>query len=434
MRTLLHITHATTSQDAVELCGAANEITLAQLDAPCPGAVSSSPALGVITTARGQNISGKTYALPAYRLYICHPGAGTRGFLYSQEGFRKIKTADEMRSVVDKLFANRLWEHQAPIWEYAIRAWCYVCDFFRGREALLSPTMLWVLDQSGNFIFAPEVQGSHRHKHGDLTPGRLPWTRASAGTLPKHSWSCCCEPAEQGRGCEHPTAILSTDGKRCCRAVLNQTCGDLLEATSSTCGIDPEQRQSGSYRGVARSGGELRFPAGDGPALMHDRSGYSIDRLALDSLHGFAATPDMLQNSTEMNFPQVVRALQNGQEAPKIGQCGMDMLKSYWQDSLQLPTLGASFVTVTDSSTIQEATFRQIFVITSSVVCFLLLLSWSILHCCGFSICGRKVPRRSVLLEGDSDGEPSPPDVDQQCLSGRWREGSSMTTSASSRA
>jgi len=310
------------AQDAVELCGSENATIMHQLDQLC-GAESG---LGVITTKRGQTRK-EAYALPAERLYICHPTHARgqpQGFLFLQDGSSQIDSNNDMSTVVNQMLSGELWNNDYSFKDFLLLHYVGLESLLQGRSSNRKPSVLWVLDQAGNLIFAPEVQSGVVHKHGDLTPGHLPWSR----------------PAK---------------GSRSQRIRDNTTA---------------ETRQMGPFRGLARAGGELQFPSWSERPLMQDRSGYSLARAQLpphQSLHPHRAT--------EQSKTQADRVLSALPSASNVGQCGMRMLQEYWQGPLGLPR-GVEFAPVQLAR--EQRTMYVIWTVIgiSSMMFFVLLFRW----------------------------------------------------------
>lgn len=336
--------------DAIELCGAANPDVSAWLDASARDSSSPDSAkwceedskgtdrLDVIFTSRGQaDRLSSQYQLPPYRLYLCHPGAALQGVLFSGNGKTLIKSPEAMRNVLQKLTTHSLWNLKQTMSETVYRQYKKISGAIKGRAARdMNSIMLWVLDRDGNFVFAPEVQDGQIFKHGDLTPGSKPWSRPTVAKKAEAS-QCCCGSQEQA-ACKYSFNLHVDVKLRCCKWRIGG-CSKLSafhEAQSAAfCDVDPADGETyfeGKYRGVARAGGELKFPEGGRP-ILQDKSGYSFSRISMSQ----ALDDDVEDRLSQQGWlDNVARALRATAGSP-LGPCAMSRLKSYWSEKLGLP-------------------------------------------------------------------------------------------------
>lgn len=328
------------TSDAIELCGPADASALKILDEECPTATDGSasadlreaePALAVTATNRKQHFHRK-YKLPELRLYICHPDAARLGFLISPSGVEEIRNVEHMAEVASKLFANRLWNVGKNAFSKAYARY----KVLKGTRTDTNPALLWVLDRDGNLLIAPEVQGVLQ-KHGDLTPGSTPVDRPQLGELQMVGPVCCCSKmSHEDDTCKYKT-VIEASITYCCKLRLkgcpsmsrysrmDGKCGELQTELF-------EHRVLGAYRGIARAGGEIRFPDGQGSPWVHDKSGYSLSRVDPESLKDTGGSYDQAK-------------LEEANNTAPLGTCAMSRLRSYWS-SLGWPVAGLTFAAV----------------------------------------------------------------------------------------
>lgn len=337
------------AQDAIELCGEADPDTLKRLDEPCESndketassAEHEPESLRAIFTARGQP---DKYRLPAYRLYVCHPNAARKAILFSANGMQIITSDEEMRSMAKLLFTNKLWNLKSTMSESIYRTFKQVTGIIKGREKRdLNSIYLWVLDRDGNIIFAPEIQSGLFYKHGDLTPGAIPWERpveAVSSAWPEtEEVACCCYADAEQHLCKytfHESVEIGNETKigLCCKWRA-EGCSSISQFRNvmrpSFCQMptsdDAEKRITGRYRGIARAGGEMRFPDDTKP-LLQDKSAYALARLSIEKSDLDPAPGD------EASMKKFLKKGAVG--APSLGLCAMGSLKAYMAD-LGLP-------------------------------------------------------------------------------------------------
>eukprot|EP00930_Biecheleria_cincta_P051523 TRINITY_DN36718_c0_g1_i1.p1 TRINITY_DN36718_c0_g1~~TRINITY_DN36718_c0_g1_i1.p1 ORF type:complete len:367 (-),score=57.81 TRINITY_DN36718_c0_g1_i1:9-1109(-) len=317
--------------DAIELCGPPDASALEILDRDCPainGSVKAEPALTVTATSRQLNY--RRYKLPELRLYICHPHARRLGFLVSTLGVEEIKSTEHMAEVASKLLKNKLWNSEQSTFGKAYAKY----KVWKGTRTDTNRALLWVLDRDGNLVIAPELQGIVE-KHGDLTPGSSPVDRPDLGDAQLVSPVCCCSRMTGDENtCKYIT-VAEASLKYCCKlrvggcpsftrySRMDGRCGELRPELF-------ERRVSGHYRGVARAGGEIRFPDGQGSPWVHDKSGYSLSRVEPESLKEEGGSSDG------------AKKMKAASKTAPLGTCAMSRLRSYWS-SLGWPVAGLTF-------------------------------------------------------------------------------------------
>merc|ERR1719424_2299956 len=98
-----------------------------------------------------------------------------------------------MAAVADKMLDNKLWVK-------------------KGTPDDMQSALLWVLDNGGNLIIVPEMQGSKLKKHGDLSPGATPVDRPFAPSRPEQP-TCCCKTTHKHDECAYRKVTTKIAGK-----------------------------------------------------------------------------------------------------------------------------------------------------------------------------------------------------------------------------
>lgn len=311
---------AVASGDALELCGSAGDTTLAWLSSDCAAsqeegtASTDGPGLEAIATDRGQP---GDYKMPAFRLYVCNPTSPVRGFLFNHHGFEKIETQERMLEVAAELLTNKLFRsRKGDVFEFAYAYY----KKQKGTRSDMNQALLWVLDKGGNFAIAPEVQNRGLVKHGDLTPGSTPLDRADGGGA--SVGACCCKSNVPRDDCKYNAVFDSDNCLKCCRWIPGTSC-PLVSTYTKVSGLcnqhlaQTEQHSHGRFRGVARAGGEIRFPDDGSPAWVQDKSGYSLQRVQ----------PSQLQKDDGSFDPDLLSDVK--ERSPELGTCAMARLRDY---------------------------------------------------------------------------------------------------------
>merc|ERR1719272_799952 len=233
---------------------------------------------------------------------------------------------------------NKLWTFKDGFLEWAYQTY----KVKKGTRDDMQRALLWVLDKGGNLIIAPEMQDSKLKKHGDLSPGATPVDRPFAPSRPEQATCCCKEDVDQ--------CAYRKTGTKCCKWRIGEGCPALsryIEETKkdnfaySLCGDDlrpklmsmahdgggmgngdAEKYSAGDFRGLARAGGEIRFPDEVGAkAWVHDKSGYSLQRVDAGPLRNADGTYS-------------AEAMASAIDQTDLGTCGMGRLREYWSAAL----------------------------------------------------------------------------------------------------
>jgi len=321
------------TQDAIELCGPPDASALEMLDKDCPAINESDKAEPALTvTATKRQLNYRKYKLPELRLYICHPNAARLGLLITHLGVEEIRSTERMAEVASKLLENKLWKAKQSAVGKAFANY----KVWKGTRTDTNRALLWVLDRDGNLVIAPELQGT-LHKHGDLTPGSSPVDRPELGEAQMLSPVCCCSKMTGEENTCKYTNVTEAPEKYCCKlrvggcpllsrySRMDGRCGELQSELF-------EHRVSGLYRGLARAGGEIRFPDGGGSPWVHDKSGYSLSRVEPESLREAGGSYDQAK-------------LKDASQSAPLGACAMSRLRSYW-NSLGWPVDSLTFAAV----------------------------------------------------------------------------------------
>lgn len=343
------------ASEAPEICGEPDEGTLQMLSAPCQtdaghgNNISEPGGLSIIATSRGQKYFPRKYKLPPFRLYVCHPNATRLGFLVSQSGVVSITTREQMDKVASDLLNNRLWGLKQSTFKKLYAH--YKVHIKKSRPDKNVP-LLWVLDRDGNLLIAPEVQ-STVHKHGDLTPGQSPVDGPEQKVEDKDVFiglTCCCKEIQAGGQCnEYYRSEAGNDAHSYCCKLRIGGCPTMshYHAIEGKCGVLPnelvELYTEGKFRGMARAGGEIRYPDDGSLPVVQDKSGYSFSRV----------DPDLMKTGGRYDS----KKLGSAPEAAPLGLCAMRRLRDYWSEHLKWPVMNLSFAAVSFEGKLEKHTF-----------------------------------------------------------------------------
>jgi len=334
---------ASETSDAVEICGEPDENTLKLLDTPCTAMGFGGVTLPIdepwglkpVATSRGQ-VFPRKYKLPPFRLYVCHPGASRLGLLVSQAGVEEITSKEQMDEVASNLLNNKLWGLKQGFWTNLYAQ--YKVEIKQSRTDS-NVALLWVLDKDGNLLIAPEVQATI-HKHGDLTPGRTPLDRPEEKVKDDDEvigLTCCCSLKTKGSPCGTYYRFVTLQLQNYCCKLRPNGCPSMSKyKPKDLCGNVKDELielyTEGNFRGVARAGGEIRYPDDGSPPWVHTKSGYSLQR----------ADPESMKTDGAYDS----RKLHGTTEIDAIGVCALRRLREYWSQHLKWPVAELRFAAV----------------------------------------------------------------------------------------
>jgi len=330
-------TDALLNMDAVEVCGEPLQEHLDHFESDCTEGNGGN--LRLITASVGQ--SDGPYRLPKNRLYVCNPNSRLKGAIFKDGELPKaIKTQRELENTTKTLFAGNLFE-----WQTSFKRKKGQRRSGKSVHGKPNRVYLWVLDMNGNWITGPEVQKDGDKvlllKHGDYTPGEYPWKRPKASLLQDSEDSLLEGEAVKQDG------FTETDEE------LQALAAEMEEewfrrkkdkkdkgSTLGGGGVPTEQRMGGSYRGLARAGGEIRFypemGAGSNYALIEDSSSYACCRV----------TAAGLDPGRSMALRDVKKHLKKAEKHSTMGTCAMKRLKDYLHGPVGLSLSGAKVAAV----------------------------------------------------------------------------------------